>query len=142
FNFGKPKYMQADEMPQKEKLMHEKESLGFYISTHPVAQERHFWNDITCTCRELKQMRDGTLVKIIGIIEEVKKIRTKKGEQMAFVHLQDEYGTVSITLFPQVFQIVQELLVEDEMLWVEGVIERRFGKPQIKVKHAQTTKKV
>ncbi len=142
FSFGKPKYMQADEMPQKEKLMHEKESLGFYISTHPVAHERPFWSDITCTCRELKQMRDGTLVKMIGMIEEVKKIRTKKGEQMAFVQLQDEYGTVSITLFPQVFQFVQDLLVEDEMLWIEGVIERRFGKPQIKVKHAQTTKKV
>ena len=43
FSFGKPKYMQAEEMSQKEKLMHEKESLGFYISTHPVAQERLYW---------------------------------------------------------------------------------------------------
>ena len=36
---------------------------------------------------------------MIGLIEEVKKIRTKKGEQMAFVQLQDEFGTVSTTFF-------------------------------------------
>lgn len=142
FSFGKPKYMQAEAMSQKEKLMHEKESLGFYISTHPVAQERLFWADINSTCRELKQKRDGTSIKMIGLIEEVKKIRTKKGEQMAFVQLQDEFGTVSTTFFPQTFQLVQDLLVEEEMLWIEGVLERRFGKPQIKVKHAQTTKKI
>jgi len=142
FSFGKPKYMQVDDMPQKEKLMHEKESLGFYISAHPVTQERLHWADVNSTCRELKQMRDGTYVKMIGVIEEVKKIRTKKGEQMAFVQLQDEHGAVSATLFPQVFQFVQDLLIEDEILFIEGTIERRFGKPQIKVKHAQATKKI
>ncbi|WP_249662199.1 hypothetical protein, partial [Lysinibacillus fusiformis] len=42
-SIGKPKYMQAEEMFQKEKLVHEKESLGFYIYTHPVAQERLHW---------------------------------------------------------------------------------------------------
>ncbi|WP_257982881.1 DNA polymerase III subunit alpha [Lysinibacillus fusiformis] len=141
-SFGKPKYMQAEEMSQKEKLVHEKESLGFYISTHPVAQERLHWHDVNSTCRELKQLRDGSYVKMIGMIEEVKKIRTKKGEQMAFVQLQDEYGAVSITLFPQVFQLVQDLLLEDEMLVIDGVLERRFGKLQIKVKHAQATKKI
>ncbi|NOG28660.1 DNA polymerase III subunit alpha [Lysinibacillus fusiformis] len=142
FSFGKPKYMQVDDMPQKEKLMHEKESLGFYISAHPVTQERLYWADVNSTCRELKQMRDGTYVKMIGVIEEVKKIRTKKGEQMAFVQLQDEHGAVSATLFPQVFQFVRDLLIEDEILFIEGTIERRFGKPQIKVKHAQATKKI
>lgn len=142
FSFGKPKYMEAQEMTQKEKLMHEKDSLGFYISAHPVTEERVFWREVNVTCRELKHTRDGTYVKMIGLIEEVKKIRTKKGEQMAFAQLQDEYGLVSITLFPQVFQLVQEFLQEDEILYIEGTVERRFGKPQVKVKHAQTTKKI
>ena len=141
YSFGKPKYLEAVAMSQKEKLMHEKESLGFYISAHPVTEERQNWQDINCTCYELKQTRDGTYVKMVGMIDDVKKIRTKKGEQMAFVQLQDEYGTVSITLFPQVFQLVQDLLIEDELLFIEGVLERRFGKPQIKVKHAKTMKK-
>lgn len=60
---------------------------------------------------------------------------------MAFVRLQDEYGAVSITLFPQVFQLVQDILREDDILFIEGILERRFGKPQIKVKHAQAMKK-
>ncbi|MFJ8458064.1 OB-fold nucleic acid binding domain-containing protein [Lysinibacillus xylanilyticus] len=142
FSFGKPKYMEAEAMPQKEKLLHEKESLGFYISAHPVTEERTFWNEVNMTCREIKREREGTYVKMIGMIEEVKKIRTKKGEQMAFVQLQDEFGTVSVTLFPQVFQLVQEFLLEDELIYLEGTLERRFGKSQIKVKHAQATKKL
>lgn len=80
-SFGKPKYMQAEEMSQKEKLVHEKESLGFYISTHPVAQERLHWHDVNSTCRELKQLRDGSYVKMIGMIEEVKKFVQKKGSK-------------------------------------------------------------
>lgn len=61
---------------------------------------------------------------------------------MAFVQLQDEFGTVSVTLFPQVFQLVEEMLLEDELLYIEGSLELRFGKPQVKAKHAQTTKKI
>ncbi|MFJ7665644.1 DNA polymerase III subunit alpha [Lysinibacillus sp. NPDC097195] len=142
YSFGKPKYMDAENMPQKEKLQHEKEALGFYISAHPVAVERTMWGAATITCAELKHTREGTYVKMLGLVEEVKKIRTKKGEQMAFVQLQDEYGTVSVTLFPQVFQLVQDLLIEDELLYIEGTLEKRFGKPQVKAKHAQSTKKI
>lgn len=61
---------------------------------------------------------------------------------MAFVQLQDEFGTVSVTLFPQVFQLVQEILLEDGFLYIEGTLEKRFGKPQVKVKHAQSTEKL
>ncbi|WP_249661834.1 hypothetical protein, partial [Lysinibacillus fusiformis] len=67
-SFGKPKYMQAEEMSQMEKLVHEKESLGFYISTHPVAQERLHWHDVNSTCCESKQLRDGSYLAMIGMI--------------------------------------------------------------------------
>ena len=140
FSFGKPKYMQAQHMTSKEKLQHEKEILGFYISAHPVTAEREYFREVNATCRELRKMREGTYVKLIGLIEHVKIIRTKKGEQMAFVQLQDEYNTVSVTLFPQVFQLVQNVLQEDEMVYIEGTLELRFGKPQVKAKHAQPTR--
>lgn len=140
YSFGKPKYMQAEPMQRKEMLQYEKESLGFYISAHPVAEERMHWQEVNTTCRELKHMREGTYVQMIGMMTEVKTIRTKKGEQMAFVQLQDEYSSVSITLFPQVFQLVQDMLREGELLYVEGTLEQRFGKPQVKAKHAQTTR--
>jgi len=54
--------------------------------------------------------------------------------------LQDEFGTVSVTLFPQVFHLVQELLLEDELLCIERTLEKRFGRPQVKIKYAKTTK--
>ncbi len=56
--------------------------------------------------------------------------------------LQDEFGTVSVTLFPQAFPLVQELLLEDELLYIERTLEKRFGRPQVKIKYAQTTKRI
>jgi len=56
--------------------------------------------------------------------------------------LQDEFGTVSVTLFPQVFHLVQELLLEDEFLYIERMLEKRFGRPQVKIKFVQTTKRI
>jgi len=50
--------------------------------------------------------------------------------------LQDEFGTVSVTLF----HLVQELLLEDELLCIERTLEKRYGRPQVKIKYAQTTK--
>ncbi|GLC88305.1 DNA polymerase III subunit alpha [Lysinibacillus piscis] len=142
FQIGRPQYTKAEPFTLKETLQYEKEYLGFYISAHPVTVERALWSEVNATCQTLKAMRDGTYVKLLGVMEEVKKIRTKKGEQMAFVQLQDEYGTVSITLFPQVFQLAQDILAEDGLLYVEGTLERRFGKPQVKVKHAQVAKRI
>lgn len=56
--------------------------------------------------------------------------------------LQDEFGTVSVTLFPQVFHLVQELLLEDELFYIERTLEKRFGRPQVKIKYAQTMKRI
>ena len=56
--------------------------------------------------------------------------------------LQDEFGRVSVTLFPQVSHLVQKLLLEDELLYSERTLEQRFGRPQVKVKHTQTTKRI
>lgn len=137
--FGKPKYIEAEPMTEKEKLVHERESIGFYLSEHPILKERKKWPQVNTTIQMLGQMRQGTLVKLVGIVEEVRKIRTKKGEQMAFVQIQDEFGSVSVTLFPKEFQTVMSWLVEEAVVYIEGILEFRFGKPQIKVKTIQNS---
>jgi len=49
--------------------------------------------------------------------------------QKAFNQLQDEFGTVFVTLFLQVFHLVQELLPEEELLYIERTLEKCIGKP-------------
>lgn len=134
FAFGTPKHIQTELMPDKIKLEFEKEVLGFYLSEHPLTKERANWTDLNATTQTLTTLRDNTFIKIIGMIEEVRQIRTKKGELMAFVQLQDEFGTVSITVFPREYQSVAPLLKEQKLAYVEGFLEHRFGKPQIRIK--------
>ncbi|QCR33249.1 DNA polymerase III subunit alpha [Lysinibacillus sp. SGAir0095] len=132
--FGKPKYVEAHQIPDKMKLQFEKEALGFYLSEHPVALERKKWNDASTTTKGLFQVRPNSFVKLVGMVEGIRQIRTKKGELMAFIQLQDEYGTISATLFPQSYNEVIGWIKEDQIVYVEGVLEFRNGNSQIKVK--------
>lgn len=77
--------------------------------------------------------RERTMVKVVGLVIEVKKIRTKKGEQMAFVKIQDETERISCTFFPKQYTTYHQDLNEMDLLFVEGTTERRKGIPQILV---------
>lgn len=132
--FGKPKYVEVHPIPDKMKLQFEKEAFGFYLSEHPVALERAKWNDINATSKGFSQGRQNAYIKIVGMVENIRQIRTKKGELMAFIQLQDEYGTISATLFPQSYNEVMGWIKEDLIVYVEGILEYRNGNSQIKVK--------
>ncbi|MFC7684383.1 DNA polymerase III subunit alpha [Ureibacillus sp. GCM10028918] len=132
--FGKPKYMEAHTIPDKMKLQFEKEALGFYLAEHPVALERAKWQDVNATTKGPGQTRKNNFVKLVGMVESIRQIRTKKGELMAFIQLQDEYGSISATLFPQSYNEVIGWIKEDRIVYVEGMLEQRNGNLQIKVK--------
>ncbi len=132
--FGKPKYVEVDPIPQKIKLQFEKEVLGFYLSEHPVTIERNTMKDIQLNTKTIRNLRPNTFVKLIGMIDNVRQIRTKKGELMAFVQLSDEFGSISITMFPKEYNEVIGWIKEEIIVYVEGVLEYRHDKPQIIVK--------
>ncbi|RUL56425.1 DNA polymerase III subunit alpha [Lysinibacillus antri] len=134
FIFGKPKYIEAPPMPEKEKLQFEKEVLGFYLSEHPVALERNKWDGIHPSTQSLVKARPNSFVKIVAMVEDIRQIRTKKGELMAFVQVQDEYGSISITLFPKQYNEVIGWMKKDQIVYIDGLLEFRNGIPQIKVK--------
>ncbi len=134
FNVGKPKLAVTEPLSQQERLQYEKDVLGFYLSEHPLTKWRTTIQ-VSATTYNVNRQRDGQYVKMLGITSEIKQIRTKKGELMAFVELQDEYGSISATLFPKEFAAVQQQLELNLIAYVEGVLEFRFGKPQLKVKH-------
>ncbi|MGN7478095.1 DNA polymerase III subunit alpha [Solibacillus silvestris] len=132
--FGKPKYSETSPMPEKIKLQYEKEVLGFYLSDHPIVKVRMRFPEATATVQTLPKLKDNAYVKMVGHVREVKQLRTKRGELMAFVQLEDEFGTVSLTLFPKEYEQVAGNLHEDALLYIEGFFEYRFNKQQIKVK--------
>ncbi len=137
--FGKPKYVEVDPIPQKIKLEFEKEVLGFYLSEHPVSIERQTMKDVQTNIKTLRTVKPNSIVKMVGIIDNIRQIRTKKGELMAFVQLSDEFGSVSITLFPREYNDVIGWIKEEIIVYVEGVFEYRLNKPQIVVKQLRRT---
>lgn len=129
--FGKPKHAIASPIPEKIKLQFEKEVLGFYISKHPVEkikQEKHFQ---TVTVERVGQIKSREFIKIVGLVAAIKQIRTKKGELMGFVELEDETGSISVTIFPKEYLHMIEWLKTDQIILVEGVVELRRGQVQI-----------
>lgn len=137
--FGKPKYAIVDSIPNNIKLQFEKEVLGFYLSEHPVERIRA---TITTNANTLyvKSMQPGSYVKMIGLVETIRKTRTKKGEQMAFSQIQDEYGSLSITIFPKQFNECAGWLKEGSLIYIEGMLEKRYKQAQIIVKKMEIIK--
>ncbi len=130
--FGRQKYSKAGELPDSLRLQYEREVLGFYLSEHPSAR--------------LKQERPGEFADIgsldrpsgrltvAGIILDIKRIRTKKGEAMAFLTLQDDTGEMPCTLFPGEYTKFNRLLAEGAGVVASGTSERRNGRIQLVVK--------
>ncbi|MTD29580.1 DNA polymerase III subunit alpha [Planomicrobium sp. YIM 101495] len=134
FSFLKPKYAEASPIPEELKLDYEKESLGFYVSTHPVEREKKIRGNAFADLKDIRSMRHQQQVKVLGMVEEIKRIRTKKGDAMAFLTLQDDSAACSLTLFPKEYAAFSSLLEEHRILEVEGTVENRQGKIAIQVK--------
>ncbi|RPJ95822.1 DNA polymerase III subunit alpha [Rummeliibacillus sp. TYF005] len=134
FFFGKPKYAEASPIPEKIKLQFEKDVLGLYISIHPVQKVKREQHIHSNTADEVRHMNNREYVKIVGLIVAIKQIRTKKGELMGFVEVEDETGSISITIFPKEYLKLLEWIKEEQILYVEGVLEIRKGYPQIILK--------
>lgn len=129
--YGVPKHADAEPLDELSVLANEKDVLGYYISTHPVEAVK---NNLRLNIQPLigvSSIKMGSYVKVLAIVRTIKKIRTKKGEQMAFLLLEDETATLSATLFPQVFEQTNEGLVEEQMIQAEGKIEFRNQAAQL-----------
>lgn len=115
---------QVDEWDKSEILRREKEALGFYITGHPLDrfmdEVKHF---TTCTIQDLSRQEDRSSVSVAGMVEKLKAKRTKRGDKMAILSLEDPSGSVEVVLFPDVFASHSALLKNDEPILVTGTVE-------------------
>jgi DNA polymerase-3 subunit alpha len=111
-----------DDLPLNERLAAEKEAIGVTLSAHPLdryqaLKQQQQWPDLVDITSEMQQ------VTVIGMIESIRKIRTKKGEQMAFVTLSDASGNLSLTFFPALYKRFETALTENAIIQVSGKVE-------------------
>jgi DNA polymerase-3 subunit alpha len=124
-----------DVEPWKEhqRLGYEKESLGFYISGHPLDKYRTDLDRYTTTdLGRLNELADGQEVRVAGIKQSLKEINTKKGERMAFLTLEDLHGNAELIIFADVFKESSGILSSDHPILVQGVVDANGEKPKIK----------
>ncbi|MGH3008705.1 MAG: DNA polymerase III subunit alpha [Gaiellaceae bacterium] len=114
------------EADKAELLRMEKESLGLYVSEHPLTAIREQLRRRTdCTLAELERRREGETVLVGGIVAAQRTTMTKKGEPMAFVQLEDVTGSVEVVVFNSTYAHARELLVSDAVLVVKGRVDHK-----------------
>ena len=120
-----PPVPEIEEWEENKKLANEKESLGFYITGHPLNRYESivekYADDDALSVREAP---DGKIVRIGGMIRSTKVIRTKKGDQMAFATLEDLHGAVEVIVFSSVYSKAYDLLFDDSAILVQGAVQK------------------
>jgi DNA polymerase-3 subunit alpha len=115
-------------MAGEEKLRLEKELLGLYLSDHPlrrISAELARLSDTQAV--EVTSALQDTEVRVAGLVREVRRVVTRKGQIMAYATLEDLTGTVDIVLFPRIFEQARLLFEPDKVLVVQGKVDARAG---------------
>lgn len=124
----------VEDFSLNEKLAFEKEFLGIYLTSHPQLDNLiHVKTLITHELEHLEEEKEGTKIKIGGIIESSRKIFTKKNNsEMAFLAIANEKGlSVECVVFPRTFEQYKDLLNKDSVIIIEGHLDTKNDRPTI-----------
>ena len=128
------------EYDNDQKLEFEKEVIGIYASGHPLSDMEEKWRRTITNMTidfgtpeegELPKVRDKSRVTVGGIVTAITRKFTKRGDQMAFLTLEDLVGTVEVVVFPRQFSRYREQIAEGKKIFVTGdadVEENAAGK--------------
>jgi DNA polymerase-3 subunit alpha len=129
----------AAEFDKTELLAMEKETLGTYLSSHPLTEVGPALRaKVDCPISELDRKPDGSWVTVGGIVVECKKIRTKSGSQMMFATLDDVEGQVEMLVFKADEAESAQVIAPDAIVVVRGRIDHKDrGETKLVVQDAQ-----
>ncbi len=116
----------VSEYSYQEVMDYEKELLGFYLVTHPIINYRKMIEEKDLvTPSDITEDDQGKQVRMLGMISRINTITTKKGDEMAFVTIDDEDAELDAVLFPRTYQAIKDSLEKQKIYLFLGKIERR-----------------
>ncbi len=125
----------VDPVPKREMLNWEKELVGLYVTEHPLQDA---WPQleqiITVTSAEMVEAGEaihGRGIVVAGLVTEVRRLHTRKGDPMAVLTVEDITGTFSAVLFPRTWKRYQEMIDEDVVVILRGKADTSRGDVQI-----------
>lgn len=130
------KYPNISEYETMERLSKEKSVLGVYVSGHPFEKFFPYFKDRTFNCQMLNEyeedeesgrktyhdVKDGQQVTMGGMIGAFKKLKTRSGSFMAFVTVEDLYGSIECVCFPKIYDKIRNFLDADTVVSLSGKI--------------------
>lgn len=130
-------YPDIEEFDLSVKLSKEKEVLGVYVSGHPLEKYMSYISDCTFDCsflndfveeddgtRNYTKVSDGAQVLLGGIISSVRRVRTKRLNQvMAILSIEDVYGNIECVCFPKIYEKYKDELASDKVVKIKGKIK-------------------
>jgi DNA polymerase-3 subunit alpha len=116
----------------QQKLTWEKETLGLYVSSHPLAGLRKYIGKKARLIESLGPKDFSKKITVAGIQEGLKEMRTKKGELMGILQLEDPTGKIEVMMFPKAYAEIAGMLGQtDTVLVIGGTLEARGGQMQV-----------
>ena len=104
----------------------EKETLGLFLSSHPLKEVRHALRaKVDCSVADLAAKKDGEWVTVGGMIAECKRIRTKKGDPMMFATLDDLEGQTELLVFNSAYAANADKVDLDKIVIVRGRVDHK-----------------
>ena len=140
-------YPDIPEYDTKTKLAEEKAVLGVYVSGHPLENYVELFKKFSFNCSLLadgeedeegnvvyRDLTDGAQVTYGGMITAISKKTTKSGQGMAFVTVEDAYGSIDCIFFPKVYERFRDKIEAETIVEISGKLSLRDGeRPAINV---------
>lgn len=124
----KPDLVRKEEYTNEELIMMEKDLFGIYLSNHPTTSYKAKYTDLVSMDKVPNYFNQ--LISSVVLVDKVRVIQTKKGEDMMFFSGSDEYTKMEFTLFPKIYQKFSFIKVGD-ILKLEGRVEKRYDTFQV-----------
>ena len=128
-------YPNIPEYEMMEKLSKEKSVLGVYVSGHPFEKFLPYFKDRTFNCsmlneyseeeegiKQYTEIQDGQQITMGGMIGAYKKLKTRSGSFMAFVTVEDLFGSIECVCFPKIYDRIRSFLETDRVVSLSGKI--------------------
>ena len=113
-----PKYFEEEDGNIIERIEREIAVLGFPVSAFPTEQYEILYKEQKAN--RISSIYESKQVSVLGILKNIRKTRTKKGEPMAFGTIQDETGEMEFVVFSEVYPLVFSLLEENQLVLLKG----------------------
>jgi len=114
-----------EEWDERQRLAFEKETVGFYITGHPLDDTiSEIKTIVDSDIHNLSEFGDEQAVRIGGLIKSCKQLKSKKGDLMAFLSVEDTLEAVEVVVFPDTFSRCHEILTSTEPVIVQGTVQK------------------